>query len=143
MIRIVPVPAIYVYKYFEWVLVMELTAEQKQRYKEAWQKRAIRDRNKREARRQKAFAKAKKAAAAMKRKYALKKTILFGSTVRGNFWEQSDIDLAIQGLADERRYLELYGDIWEIVSPFEVDVVLLERVSSKVRERILREGIEL
>lgn len=122
---------------------MKLTAEQKQRYQEAWRKRAISDLNKREARRQKAFAKAKKAAAAIKRKYALEKAILFGSTVRGNFWEQSDIDLAIQGFTDERRYLELYGDIWEIVSPFEVDVVLLEKVSPKVRERILREGVEL
>ncbi|MEW6276863.1 MAG: nucleotidyltransferase domain-containing protein [Bacillota bacterium] len=122
---------------------MELTSEQKQRYKEAWQKQAIRDLNKREARRQKAYAKAKKAAAVVKRKYVLDKIILFGSTVCGNFWEQSDIDLAIQGLADERRYLELYGDIWEIVSPFEVDVVLLEKASPKVRERILWEGVEL
>ena len=53
----------------------------------------------------------------MKRKYVLDKIILFSSTVQGNIWEQSDIDLAIQGFADERRYLKLYGDLWDLVSP--------------------------
>jgi len=122
---------------------MELTAEQKQEYKKAWQKREKRNVNKREARRQKAYASVQEAAAVIKRKYALDKIVLFGSTVCGNFWEQSDIDLAIQGLTDEQCYLELYGDVWDIVSPFEVDVVLLEKASPKIRERILREGIEL
>lgn len=122
---------------------MELTAEQKQEYRKAWQERAARDLKKREARRQKAYEKAKKVAAVIKRKFVLDKIILFGSTVWGNFWEQSDIDLAIQGLADEQRYLELYGEIWDLVSPFKVDVILLEKVSPKVRDRILREGIEL
>ncbi|GAB6273566.1 MAG: nucleotidyltransferase domain-containing protein [Peptococcaceae bacterium] len=125
------------------MIVLELTPEQKQEYRKAWQERATRDLKKREARRQKAYAKAKKAAAVMKRKYVLDKIILFGSTVQGNFWEQSDIDLAIQGFADERRYLKLYGDLWDLVFPFKVDVILLEKVSPKVRERILREGIEL
>ena len=96
---------------------MELTPEQKQEYRKAWQERATRDLKKREARRQKAYAKAKKAAAVMKRKYVLDKIILFSSTVQGNIWEQSDIDLAIQGFADERRYLKLYGDLLDLVSP--------------------------
>lgn len=123
--------------------MVELTEEQKLKYRKAWRDRMDRDRRQREARREKAFEKAKEAAAAIKKAYKLEKVILFGSTARNNFWERSDIDLAIGGLADESEYLNIYCTIQDIVSPFEADVVLLEKTSAKVRARILLEGIEL
>lgn len=55
------------------------------------------------------------------KKYKLKKAIIFGSSVKGNFGENSDIDLIIisdkfEGLSSLKRPVELYLE-WDLDYP--------------------------
>jgi len=120
-----------------------VTPEEARAFADAWRRRDAARRARCEERRRLALARARKAAALVKKKYHLERVILFGSAARGNFWEQSDIDLAIAGLEDKSAYLALFGDVWEAVRPFKVDVVLWEDAGEKLRARILAEGVEL
>ncbi len=91
-----------------------------------------------------ALKKANYAAEIVKSKYPGIELFLFGSVIWNNvFTDHSDIDIAVKGLKCSREYLKIYGYICDAVSPFDVDVVLLEEVSENLRQRITEEGLKL
>jgi len=83
-------------------------------------------------------------AAALIRSRGGRRVFLFGSLARGgNFWEHSDIDLAVSGLPREVNFWQLYADVLAQVEPFQADLVILEEAPAELRQQILREGEEL
>jgi Nucleotidyltransferase domain. len=83
-------------------------------------------------------------AAALIRSRGGGRVFLFGSLVPGrNFWEHSDIDLAVSGLPSEVNFWQLYADVLAQVEPFRADLVILEEAPAELRQQILREGVEL
>lgn len=89
-----------------------------------------------------AMDKAKEAAQQLACRYRVEKVYLFGSLAVGGFDEESDIDLAVCGLSDE-KYLKAYGLVESIALPFNVDLISLESAADTLKARVEREGIVL
>jgi predicted nucleotidyltransferase len=94
--------------------------------------------------RREALKKINYAAEIVKEKYPYLELYLFGSLIWNNFFtEHSDIDVAVKGLKDKTKFLDLYGLIWDSVLPFNVDVIPLENATDNLRQRIINEGLKL
>lgn len=88
-----------------------------------------------------AVIKANLAADILKTKYSANKVLLFGSLLDDNkFDENSDIDLAISGVRDDKFY-EALGTIMQIVAPFDVDLIDINDCRESIRKSIEREGV--
>lgn len=73
----------------------------------------------------------------------VERVILFGSLVdRGWFSPESDVDLAVEGLAPE-DYWEAWRLVESVVGARPVDLIELEGASDALRRTIERDGIEL
>lgn len=108
-------------------------------YAAAW-KRRTREREKEDHQRaEEALVEARRAARILAERYAADRVILFGSLAWPRpFRRDSDIDLAVEGLAPEhffRADAELAREI-----PFPIDLKLLSDCPPGLRERIEREG---
>lgn len=69
--------------------------------------------------------------------FPVKKAVLFGSALeKGSFKEDSDIDIAIEGLPKEAYFIALARLMME--SPFEVDLKPLEDVDDLLKKNIAR-----
>ncbi len=55
------------------------------------------------------------------------------------FDENSDIDIAIEGILDATRYFALLGDAMELTR-FPIDIVQLEKIEPEFAELILLKG---
>lgn len=78
----------------------------------------------------------------LKKEFLARRVILFGSLVsRDNFHFRSDIDLAVEGLPDD-RFFKAVGKIIRI-SRFPVDIKPLEDMSEDSRREIEERGILL
>jgi len=77
-------------------------------------------------------------------RYPLKRAVIYGSRAKGNYSDNSDIDIAIWTDDTDIKY-QLRTDLDEIVkTACKFDVVDFKRLDSeKLRENILREGIEI
>jgi|GEM_PF-681573 len=94
-------------------------------------------------RKEEAWEKARRAAALIRSRGG-KQVFLFGSLIRsGNFWEHSDIDLAVSGLPREVSFWRLYAEVLAQVEPFHADLVVMEGAPAELRQHILQEGVEL
>ena len=83
----------------------------------------------------------RQAVIALAQEYGLKKVILFGSRARGDNWERSDIDLAVQGGDTVRFALDVEEKAPTLLF---FDVVNLDQpVQPELLESIKREGIIL
>ncbi len=71
-------------------------------------------------------------------RFGVHRVVLFGSLLRGELHERSDLDLAVSGLARE-RYWEALAACHEVAGRH-VDLVPLEDASPSLRERIETEG---
>jgi hypothetical protein len=108
--------------------------------KEAIEKRQARET---ESIRRDAMDKAKKIASMLKGKYGAKRVILFGSIVKSSYLhERTDIDLLVEGIKSS-DFLRAGADAWTISSPFDVDIVPVERADQYLLSRALEEGVEL
>lgn len=71
------------------------------------------------------------------------KIYLYGSRVRGDYDEQSDIDIAIDN--GKKLPLTEHGQIISMIEhlniPLNVDVVDFHKIPEEVRKNILKEGI--
>jgi predicted nucleotidyltransferase len=74
-------------------------------------------------------------------RYGVRRVLLFGSLARGEFREESDIDLAVEGLA-KGAYLEALVEVGRLTDT-PVELKLLEECRGFFLERILREGLVL
>lgn len=119
-----------------------MTDDKLEEYKKAWQERLLKKKNEERKRKEEAVEKAKKASLLLKEKYGINRVILFGSLAKDRFFANSDIDLAIDGTGEE-DYISMAWDVWLEVRPFKVDLVPVQEVEDRVKERIEREGVEL
>lgn len=78
----------------------------------------------------------KRAIETLARKYNAKRVLLFGSALSSHA-ESHDIDIAVEGIADE-LFFTFYGELMRVLSK-PVDVVDLSR-PSRFTELILEEG---
>ncbi len=69
------------------------------------------------------------------------KTILFGSSVRDDFSQNSDIDIALVGIDRERIY-EIKDYINQSVHTLkDIDIICFEEITNRnLKKRILKEG---
>ncbi len=72
-------------------------------------------------------------------RYGFERAYVFGSLAKkGRFQKTSDVDLAVEGLTDE-KYFTFWAELSELVGR-EVDVVQIER--HHLKKRIIESGIE-
>lgn len=94
-----------------------------------------------DARRQHARAVAADLAVLLAREFGVCRVLLFGSVVAEGFSLQSDIDLAVFGLAPD-RFFEAWSALAQ-ASDFAVDLIALETASESLRSVVLSEGVTL
>ncbi len=80
-------------------------------------------------------------AAHLRQHYGVKRIILFGSLVRGDFAAGSDIDLAVEGLL-KADFFRALGEL-NAMTHFWVDLKPLEDLEPRFRERVLSTGEEI
>jgi predicted nucleotidyltransferase len=73
-------------------------------------------------------------------RYSPKKIVQWGSLLLSEqFGENSDIDIAIEGVLEAERYFALLGDAMELTR-FPLDIVQLEKIEPEFAELILLKG---
>jgi predicted nucleotidyltransferase len=77
----------------------------------------------------------------LRSEYGVREAILFGSLATGEATTESDVDIAVGGLASE-RYFEALADVMRLVKA-PVDLVRLEEAGESLRDRIAVEGERL
>ncbi len=110
-------------------------------YVERWRRRQAveRERNRRLA--QQARHDAERIAAMLRRTFGATRVILFGSLVTGRFTADSDIDLAVDGLAPA-DYFPALAEAGKLTE-FPVDLKPLGELFPHVRDRVLATGEDL
>lgn len=107
-------------------------------YLEAWRKRVATEEWEVDRLKEEATAAAAEMATRIGRRFLVKRIYLFGSLVSGGFRRDSDIDLAVEGLAPQ-EYWSALGCV-EDTKGFDVDLVAMETAAPTLRERIMAEG---
>jgi len=72
------------------------------------------------------------------KKYDADKVLLYGSVARGDYKDDSDLDICVEGL-DNRYFFRAVGECM-MKSEHSVSVIDMNNTSGYFRERILREG---
>jgi predicted nucleotidyltransferase len=79
----------------------------------------------------------------LKNDYKVKRVFLIGSVVKGYVHDRSDIDLVVEGLAQE-FYIKALTQIYDILPPgVEFNLIPFENAFETLREKTLREGMML
>jgi len=73
-------------------------------------------------------------------KFNPNKIILFGSRARGDFRKNSDIDIAVDIRLNFREKRKLKERIDDVSGLYSIDLVFLDSVDEKFKEKILEEG---
>lgn len=89
--------------------------------------------------REKTIQEIKEALRRLSKEFSFKRAILFGSIIEGRFKEDSDIDIAFEGLKDE-DFFRVMARLSEFLGR-DVDILCLE--DSRLREKILNSGMEV
>lgn len=72
------------------------------------------------------------------------KFILFGSRARGDYKENSDIDIAILDEIDEKTEYKIRNEFDLLDIPYTIDIVFIKRgIKKELKESIEREGVKL
>lgn len=119
-----------------------MDSTKKKKYIKGWKKRIENKTKKRKKMAKKAMEKSKKIAQLLKNKYNVQEVILFGSLAENKFRMESDIDLALIN-SEKSQYLNMYNDIYDIASPYKVDLLPFEEASKTLKNRILSKGVKL
>ena len=77
--------------------------------------------------------------AKLEQDYCVLAAVLYGSLARGEAWEKSDIDIALQGLPSAKVYFDLFGDAMDMTT-FPLDIVEIEKIEPEYRESIIENG---
>lgn len=86
---------------------------------------------------------ARQAASLLRQRFHVEDVIIFGSLLRpGQFNERSDVDLAIQGLADQ-DFLSAVAAVTSLDPEITIDLVAVEQISPTLRQHIEQEGREI
>jgi predicted nucleotidyltransferase len=111
-------------------------------YIRSWQRRWKREKEADAAAAERALAIARRLARILVREYGATRVVLCGSLARGDFQQGSDIDLAVEGIPDD-RFFAAGAHVAREAGEFEVDVVPLEAATEGYRRRLAEEGIPL
>ncbi|SNB51568.1 nucleotidyltransferase family protein [Thermoflexus hugenholtzii] len=111
-------------------------------YRKGWRRREQDRRIEGAKRRERAWRVAARAARLLKESFGVRQVWAFGSLVRNQLDERSDIDLAVAGLA-ERDLCRAVGRLQSLDPDFPIDVVRLEDAPPSLRRRIEQEGVPL
>ncbi|HAC64803.1 MAG TPA: DNA polymerase subunit beta [Cyanothece sp. UBA12306] len=103
-----------------------------------WQKRLIEQQNKNEYLSKQARQNLEVIVKILQEEFRVKKIILFGSLVKGNFTEKSDIDLAVSGIPPEDYFMVLARV--NSLSNFPIDLKPLEALEPYFLQRGLETG---
>ena len=90
---------------------------------------------------QKAYESLPKLVRILSDKYGAERVILFGSLAREEFRINSDIDLAVSGMAGENYFKALGHLLME--SPYSCDLVTIEDAPDLLKQRIEEDGVIL
>jgi predicted nucleotidyltransferase len=83
------------------------------------------------------------AALMLKRRYFVKRVVLFGSLAHESwFVSGSDVDLAVEGI-ETKDYWQAWRDVEEIIQGKSVDFVEMETVGDSLRMSIEKHGLEI
>ncbi|MBD3315314.1 MAG: hypothetical protein GF344_05970 [Chitinivibrionales bacterium] len=105
------------------------------RYRNAWKRRDEKALEAQEHRRLEAWEEAGRLAEILARQPEVSKVVLFGSTtIPHRFHEDSDIDLAVWGLAPE-KYFAVLSDL-ERKSEYSIDLIPAEDARSSIQKKI-------
>lgn len=75
-------------------------------------------------------------------KYSNYEFQIYGSRARGNYKENSDIDIAVRGNVPEKDRIAILNDIDLLNIPYMVDIVFYERLEKQeLKKSIDEEGI--
>ncbi len=75
-------------------------------------------------------------------KYSDLKIIFFGSRAKAkNVSQASDVDIAIEGVFNEKDLIDLKESLEESNIPYEVDIINLNIADKFFKEKIYKEGI--
>jgi len=89
------------------------------------------------------LARVRQGAAMLKSRFAARRVVLFGSLAHASwFVRDSDVDLAIEGLASE-DYWQACILVEEILGDHRVDLIEIETVGESLKRAIERYGVEL
>ena len=111
---------------------------------EAWRHRRRAEREALLLRQQRLVEAAQNCANLLAKKYTVRAVYLFGSVAwPDRFHADSDIDLAVEGLPDE-KYMRALTELWHLLpAEGELSLVPLESAFPELAERVRREGIVL
>ena len=86
----------------------------------------------------------RKAAEVLKNQFGARRVLLFGSLAQP-FWfrEDSDVDLAVEGLKSSKDYWEAWQIVEEIIADRSVDLIEIETAGESLSHAIQRYGFEL
>lgn len=72
------------------------------------------------------------------------KFVLFGSRARGDYKENSDIDIAIFGKIDEKTEYSIKNSFDLLNIPYTIDIVFVDKgIKEELVNSIKKEGVEL
>jgi predicted nucleotidyltransferase len=122
--------------------MVELSPEELAQYRATVRRRQAEQEQQQQARQQRGWQVAREAAQVLKQEFGAQQVWLFGSLLDvQRVRAESDIDLAIAGLPDD-RYLAAVARLLDL-SDFSVDLVQLEHASPRIRQMIEQKGVEL
>jgi predicted nucleotidyltransferase len=111
-------------------------------YLAGWREREAREREAAAAARERALRIAHELADLLVTRYGARRVVLVGSLARGDFGLRSDIDLAAEGVPDD-RFFAAGADLEARAGGFRVDLVPLESATPAFRARAAEEGLVL
>lgn len=122
---------------------LRISSEKMEQYKRTARLRWQREQVEEIARREKAWQLARQAATLLKKKYDVRRVVLFGSLLHPDrFRRWSDVDLAAWGLTAE-NWLRAIGAVRGLSDEIELNLVDVVCCSPELLEVIEREGITL
>lgn len=93
--------------------------------------------------RERLLARIREAAAALKARFGVRRVVLFGSLAHeGWFVSDSDVDLAVEGLASD-DYWVAWRLVEEVIGDRPADLIEVEMAGESLRRAIERYGVEL
>ncbi|MBI5486400.1 MAG: nucleotidyltransferase domain-containing protein [Deltaproteobacteria bacterium] len=111
-------------------------------YLEGWRKRWAAEREADADAGRRARAVAERLAVVLRDRFAARRVILTGSLARGGFGENSDIDLAVEGVRDD-QFFRAGAELERAADGFAVDLVPLESAAPEYRTAAEEEGVVL
>ncbi len=121
----------------------KISAEAMAAYRRTARLRAAADTERRRQRLEHGRKVARQAAALLRQRFHVEKVVVFGSLLRPeHFGERSDVDLALQGLADQ-DFLSAVAAVTSLDPEIIVDLVAIEQASPALRQHIEQEGSEI